>query len=81
MPWVEIIEYLPADGAPVVEVDDREVIQALLDAWNVEHGPPRSPALGSCHGEGRAKERAAQRWWCWGCWGCGGADGGDHCSR
>jgi MYXO-CTERM domain-containing protein len=50
MPWVETIEYLPADGAPVIEVDHRMAIQGLLDAWNAENGPPRSPALGSCHG-------------------------------
>jgi hypothetical protein len=51
MPWVETIEYLPADGAPVIEVDHRATIQGLLDAWNTENGPPRSPLLGSCHGE------------------------------
>jgi MYXO-CTERM domain-containing protein len=50
MPWVETIEYLPADGAPVIEVDHRATIQGLLDAWNVDNGPPRSPSLGSCHG-------------------------------
>jgi MYXO-CTERM domain-containing protein len=51
MPWVETIEYLPAMGAPVVEVDHRETIELLLAAWNEEHGPPQSPMSGSCHGE------------------------------
>jgi hypothetical protein len=52
MPWAATIEYLPAAGAPVVEVDHRPTIQALLDAWNDEHGPAQSPASGSCHGGG-----------------------------
>ncbi|MCX4242804.1 DUF2330 domain-containing protein [Paraliomyxa miuraensis] len=51
MPWVETIEYLPAVGAPVVEVDNRDAIAALLEAWNMQYGPPQSPFLGSCHGE------------------------------
>ena len=51
MPWAESIEYLPAKGAPVVEVDNRELIESLLDAWNEENGPPRSPTSASCHGE------------------------------
>ncbi|MCX4242805.1 DUF2330 domain-containing protein [Paraliomyxa miuraensis] len=50
MPWVETIEYLPAAGAPVVEVDHRDAIAALLEAWNTEHGPPRTPTSASCHG-------------------------------
>jgi len=48
MPWVETIEYLPADGAPAVEVDNRELIQGLLDAWNEVNGPPRSPVSAAC---------------------------------
>ena len=48
MPWVETIEYLPADGAPVIEVDHRELIQGLLDAWNAVNGPPRSPISAAC---------------------------------
>jgi hypothetical protein len=51
MPWAETIEYLPAAGAPVIEVDNRDLIQMLLDAWNMQYGPPQSPAMGSCHGE------------------------------
>jgi hypothetical protein len=51
MPWAETIQYLPAAGAPVVEVDNRDLIQMLLDAWNELYGPPQSPASGSCHGE------------------------------
>jgi len=51
MPWVETIEYLPADGAPVIEVDNRELIQGLLDAWNAENGPPRSPISAACGDE------------------------------
>jgi MYXO-CTERM domain-containing protein len=51
MPPVETIAYLPAAGAPVVEVDNRDAIQALLDTWNAENGPPRSPSSASCHGE------------------------------
>ncbi len=51
MPWAETVEYLPAKGAPVVEVDNRDLIESLLDAWNEENGPPRSPTSASCHGE------------------------------
>jgi Uncharacterized protein conserved in bacteria (DUF2330) len=51
MPWASTIQYLPAMGAPVVEVDNRNAIQALLDAWNAKNGPPQSPVSGSCHGE------------------------------
>jgi MYXO-CTERM domain-containing protein len=49
MPWVETIEVLPAAGAPVIEVDHRDAIQMLLDEWNAEQGPPRSPTSPSCH--------------------------------
>ena len=51
MPWVETIEYLPAGGAPVVEVDNLELIQGLLDTWNTENGPPRSPVGAACGDE------------------------------
>ncbi len=43
MPWAETIAYLPPSGAPVIEVDNRPLIGELLDAWNEEFGPPRSP--------------------------------------
>ncbi len=49
MPWAETIEYLPAAGAPVVEVDNRDLIDSLLDTWNMDNGPPQSPVSASCH--------------------------------
>lgn len=52
MPWAEIIVQVPAAGAPVVVVDDRDAIAALLEAWNAEHGPPRSPTSAACSDEG-----------------------------
>jgi Uncharacterized protein conserved in bacteria (DUF2330) len=51
MPWVETIEYLPAAGAPVIEVDNRDAIALLLAAWNAEHGPPRAPTSAACGDE------------------------------
>ncbi len=50
MPWAETVEYLPAMGAPVVEVDHRDAIASLLAAWNEEHGPARSPSSAACDG-------------------------------
>lgn len=50
MPWAQTVEYLPAAGAPVVEVDHRPLIDSLLEAWNAEHGPPRSPVSAWCDG-------------------------------
>ncbi|MCB9715387.1 MAG: DUF2330 domain-containing protein [Myxococcales bacterium] len=55
MPWAETIAFLPAAGAPVIEVDNRETIDALLDEWNAMVGPPRlptSPASPACDGSG-----------------------------
>ncbi|MCA9709930.1 MAG: DUF2330 domain-containing protein [Myxococcales bacterium] len=40
MPWAQTVEYLPARGAPVVEVDNRDLIASLLDEWNAVVGPP-----------------------------------------
>lgn len=38
MPWAERIEeYAPGGGAPITLVDNTEVIDTLLDAWNNEH--------------------------------------------
>lgn len=38
MPWAERIEHMPPAGAPVVEVDNRAVIDAELAAWNQANG-------------------------------------------
>jgi len=51
MPWAETIQYLPAVGAPVIEVDNRDLIQMLLDTWNMKYGPPQSPIGGGCPGD------------------------------
>lgn len=48
MPWVETVEYLPAAGAPMVEVDHRDLIGTLLSEWNEQNGPPRSPTSVAC---------------------------------
>lgn len=52
MPWAETIEYLPAAGAPVVEVDNIKLIDGLLQMWNDKNGPVQSPDSPSCHDEG-----------------------------
>ncbi|MEX1367471.1 MAG: DUF2330 domain-containing protein [Nannocystaceae bacterium] len=52
MPFAETITYLPARGAPVVEVDNRETIDALLQVWHAEVGEPEVPTSPSCHGTG-----------------------------
>ena len=51
MPWAERIELLPAKGAPIVEVDNTELIDGLLAAWHEEVGMPRPRTSPSCHGE------------------------------
>ncbi|MBX7083410.1 MAG: DUF2330 domain-containing protein [Nannocystaceae bacterium] len=37
MPYVERIEQIPPQGAPIVLLDERESIDAQLDAWNTAH--------------------------------------------
>ena len=78
MPLVETIEYLPAAGAPVVEVDHRDAIAALLDAWHAEHGPPRSPVAAACgDGPGASSDTDSAGASEGGGKGCGCRQGGD----
>jgi MYXO-CTERM domain-containing protein len=39
MPWAERIEEIGPFGPPIVELDNRDVIDSMLASWNAEHDP------------------------------------------
>ncbi|MEM7154141.1 MAG: DUF2330 domain-containing protein [Myxococcota bacterium] len=51
MPWAERIEFLPAAGAPIVEVDNTESIEGVLAAWHEQVGDPRPRSSMACGDE------------------------------
>ena len=56
MPWAERIEQIPANGAPIVELDNRAVIDEMLAAHNAEYecGPSGSGSASGTEGGGSA---------------------------
>lgn len=50
MPFAERVERFNPVGAPMVELDNRPQIDALLEEWNALHGPPR-PSFGPACGD------------------------------
>lgn len=53
MPYAMTVEMIPAEGAPMVEVDNGEEIDSILDDWNAAHPliegpPPEEETIGGC---------------------------------
>lgn len=59
MPWAETVMFLPAEGAPIIEVDNTSTIDALLAAWHDEVGAPRPPPSVVCGDDGGPTDSTA----------------------